>query len=101
MDAAKRNRSKHSQAVYSKKAKSSNPTKETPKGVQNMNKLIIDYETYWGAGFTLRSTPIQEYVTDERFEVLSVSYQICSPQGELLNRVDLGGSHVEEHMELF
>jgi hypothetical protein len=66
-----------------------------------MNKLIIDYETYWGAGFTLRSTPIQEYVTDERFEVLSVSYQICSPQGELLKRVDLGGSHVEEHMELF
>jgi phage regulator Rha-like protein len=40
VDAAKRNRSKHSQAVYSKKAKSSNPTKETPKGVQNMNVLL-------------------------------------------------------------
>lgn len=42
--------------------------KATGYAFDHLDILVIDWETFWGIGYTLRSTPTSEYVRDPRFK---------------------------------
>jgi DNA polymerase I-like protein with 3'-5' exonuclease and polymerase domains len=54
--------------------------------------LTLDFELYWGVGYSLRSTPIHEFVTDERFEILTAFWSIHDDSGKLIKESYAVGS---------
>lgn len=77
-----------------------------------MNIITVDMETYYAKDFTLSKLTTEEYVRDERFEVIGVSVQINDEEpvsfsgtmkatGEFLNQFDWENSIAVAHNAIF
>jgi len=56
-----------------------------------MDIVTIDFETYWSQDFTLSKMTTEEYVRDERFEVVGVAIKVNNQEPDWYSGKDVGG----------
>lgn len=56
-----------------------------------MDIVTIDFETYWAQDFSLSKMTTEEYVRDERFEVIGVAVKVNNRETDWYSGKDVGG----------
>jgi len=56
-----------------------------------MDIVTIDFETYWAQDFSLSKMTTEEYVRDERFEVVGVAVKVNDQEPDWYSGKDVGG----------